>query len=267
MGLTIGLDGLPMASEMSSASDRKATWDMRKIFGLICGLFILATPVMASAQERQTATFDIYLRGLKAAQLAFNAIEDGGRYSAAARMQSSGVMGWIRTITYEAKAQGTHGGGTLTPQLYHEERNTDGRIRTARMEYRAGVPQGRILTPPRPPRADDVDPATQGGTWDVMTAIYAVFRDKTRDQVCRLDEVLYDGRRVARLRLGSAEVDGQTIACDAEYLRVAGFSADDMAERTSFPFRLTYEQNGNGQWHVTHVTMETAYGSGRMVRR
>jgi len=240
---------------------------LRRFCALAGVLTLLVVPAAVLAETRHSGTFDIYLRGIRAAQMVFSAIEEDGRYSASARMQSSGLIGWLRTVTYDASAQGRISGNRLIPSIYREERNDDGRIRTARMAYRGGVPQGRELTPARAPRPDDIDPATQGGTWDVMTTIFAIFRDMPRDQVCDLDERIFDGRRVARIRLGGAEVSGDTITCAAEYVRIAGFQDAEMAERKSFPFRLTYAPAGGDLWRVTRVDMETAYGSGRMVRR
>jgi hypothetical protein len=233
----------------------------------VAAFLIAVMPVAAAAEDRQAATFDIYLRGVKAAQLGFSAVEDVGRYSAAAKLQTSGLIGWLRTVGYEAQAQGSLRGHDLVPSSYRERRINDEDERSARMAYRNGVPQGRVFDPPQPPREGDIDPATQGGTLDVMSAIYAVFRDKPRDKVCAVDEYLFDGRRRTRIVAGDPRAEGDTIVCDALYRRIAGFSAADMAERQEFPFRLIYEENGNGTWHVTKVEMDTTYGRGSMIRR
>ena len=238
-----------------------------RVTGVICALAMALVPVAAAAQERDSATFDIYLRGIRAAQLTYSTVEDGGRYSAAAKMQSSGIVGFVRTVTYEATAQGSVRGSTFVPSIYSEKRNNDGRVRTVRMRYRRGVPQGREMTPARPPRPDDLDPAAQGGTWDVMTAIFAVFRSTPRAEVCNLNQLLFDGRRVARISMSGPRESNGAISCAATYSRVAGYPASEMAERTDFPFTLTYTPAGNGEWRVTEVKMESIYGSGRMVRR
>lgn len=233
----------------------------------VAAFLIAAMPVAAAAQEQQAATFDIYLRGVKAAQLAFSAVEDSERYSAAAKLQTSGVFGWLRTVGYEAQAQGRVRGHDLVPSLYSERRINEDDERGAQMVYRGGIPQGRVFDPPQPPRSGDIDPATQGGTLDVMSAIYAVFREKPREKVCAIDEYIFDGRRRTRIAAGNPRAVGDTIVCDAQYRRIAGFSAKDMAERQEFPFRLIYEENGAGTWHVTQIEMETTYGRGSMVRR
>ena len=228
---------------------------------------IAAFPMTAPAESRQEATFDIYLRGVKAAQLVYSAIEEGGQYSAAAKLHTTGLIGWLRTVSYDVQAQGRVRNHDLVPTLYRELRNNDGEVRGARMAYRGGVPLGHELDPPEPPREGAIDPATQGGTLDVMSAIYAVFRERPRDKVCGVDEYIFDGRRRTQIVTRNPRTDGDSIVCDAQYRRVAGFSDEDMAERQVFPFRLIYEENGNGSWHVTRVEMETTYGKGSMVRR
>lgn len=227
----------------------------------------LALPLATQAQGSEQGIFDIYLRGVKAAQLGYSAVEQGGRYSAAAKLQTSGLIGWLRTVSYDAKSQGVISGREFRPSLYEEARNNDGEVRKARMAYRAGVPQGRELDPPRAQSELALDPAKQGGTLDVMTAIYAVLGAQPRDEVCQVDEHLFDGIRRSRITLGSPQVEGDTIRCTAEYRRIGGFKPDEMAERTVFPFQLTYEPAGDGKWHATRVDMETTYGRGSMVRR
>ena len=40
-----------------------------------------------------------------------------------------------------------------------------------------------------------------------------------------------------------------------------------MAEKTRFPFTLTYAPGPGGQMQVQEVTMDTLFGKGRLVRR
>jgi hypothetical protein len=253
---------------MSSRSDRKQDNIMKVFMGGVCAILLLAGQIApAEAQNRDSANFDIFFRGIKAAQLGFTAIEENGRYSARSVLQASGLIGAVRKITYEASAQGSATGGDYVPSQYKEKRNNNGKIQTAEMKYRAGVPQGRELTPPRPARPGDLDPLQQGGTWDVMTAIFAVFRDKPRDQVCKVNQVLFDGRRRSQLSMRETSAAGNKITCAAEYRRLDGFSDKELADGNRFPFTMTYQSNGNGEWHVTRVDMNTIYGSGKIVRR
>jgi hypothetical protein len=250
-----------------SRPTEKGEQAMTGIRALAAAALIALLPVTALAQSRDQGVFDIYLRGVKAAQLGYSGVTEAGRYSAAAKLQTSGLIGWLRTVDYDATARGTISTKGLVPSVYEEVRNNDGSIRKARMAYKGGVPQGRELTPPRPQSELALDPKTQGGTWDVMTAIYSVLGSQPKERVCTVNQHLFDGIRRSQITLASPKAQGDTITCAAEYRRIAGFKPDEMAERTVFPFTLTYAPNGNGQWHVTRVDMQTLYGKGSMVRR
>lgn len=240
---------------------------MRALRTIAAALLVAALPLAAVAESRHDGVFDIYLRGIKAAQLGFSAIEAGGRYSASGKFQTTGLVNRIRSMSYEAKSQGIFSRKDFVPAIYEETRYRNGDVGKARMEYRDGVPQGREFDPPRPPRDLAVDPATQGGTWDVMTAIYALLRPTPRDEVCALNEYLYDGTHRAQIVLGAPQQADDTILCNAEYRRIAGYKPEEMAERTVFPFRVTYEETADGTWQVSRIDMETLYGRGSMVRR
>jgi hypothetical protein len=240
---------------------------MTGLRALAAAALMALVPLTALAQSRDQGVFDIYLRGVKAAQLGYSGVTEGGRYSAAAKLQTSGLIGWLRTMDYDAASRGTISTKGFVPSVYEEVRNSDGNVRKARMAYKGGVPQGRELTPPRPQSELALDPKTQGGTWDVMTAIYSVLGSQPKEQVCTVNRYLFDGIRRSQITLAAPKVQGDTITCAAEYRRIAGFRPDEMAERTAFPFTLTYAPNGNGQWHVTRVDMQTLYGKGSMVRR
>jgi hypothetical protein len=63
-----------------------------------------------------------------------------------------------------------------------------------------------------------------------------------------------------------AAVEGG-ITCPGEYRRLAGFSADDMAEKTRFPFTVRLVPGTSGLMQVDEVTMESIYGNARLKRR
>ncbi len=86
-------------------------------------------------------------------------------------------------------------------------------------------------------------------------------------QECDLALKLFDGKRSSRLTLGAPQAVDGGVACPGEYRRVAGFSAEDMAERSRFPFTVYLEPAGDGMMRVREVVMETLYGNARLKRR
>ena len=228
---------------------------------------ILALSGTAPAAEVEDARFDVVLRGIKAGQLVFRGQQTGSSYQVAGRLQSTGLVGRLVTFSYDAQSAGTVRNGRYTPSQYTEQANTGKRQQSSVMRYRAGVPQVREITPARAPAPYDLNPATQGGTVDILTALYAALRDQNHGDACALTLNMFDGRRRSLLRVydPKPQADGGLI-CAGEYRRVGGFHPDDMAERTSFGFQMRLAPAGD-MLRVVEITTPTLYGQARMRRR
>lgn len=231
-------------------------------------LALALSPALPQAAAAEPAVFDVTLKGLRAATLRLDGTEGDGRYDVTGRLESRGLAAMVRKVRFEAQSQGAIAtDGQLRPARYAEQTDTGKRQSEAVIDYVGGVPQVKVALPQRKPRDWDVDPATQGGTVDPLTALYAALRDVDAGQECSLDLRMFDGRRASALTLGAPERDGDRVTCAGEYRRVAGFSPDDMAEKTRFPFRLTYAPGPDGRMRVVEVGMDTLYGRARMERR
>lgn len=229
---------------------------------------LAGTQAAPAAGVRTDAGFSVSIRGFTAARLELRGWADDQAYDVAGTLASAGLLGWVKHIRYDATARGRIAAAGPVPSRYTEKADTGKRQSQAVMAYRGGVPQVKSYDPPRPPRTEDIDPATQGGTVDPLTALYMVLRDLPAAQACNLRLTLFDGRRRSQVVLGPAATDDRgRIACDGEYRRLQGFTPEDMAEKSSFPFRLTYGDAGGGLVHVTEISMDTLYGKGRMIRR
>ena len=215
----------------------------------------------------ETLEFDISIKGLTAARLLIEGSADGQGYKAGGFLKSAGLLGWVKKIRYDASVAGRIKAGRYVPQRYSEKADTGKRQSEAVMAYKAGVPQVKSYNPPRPPRAEDINPATQGGTVDPLTALFAVLRTVPEAEACTARLVMFDGRRRSQVVLTAPERTGDGITCKGEYRRLEGFSPEDMAEKSRFPFTLTYRAAGEGLVRVEEVSMDTLYGKGRMIRR
>jgi len=237
------------------------------MFRFLIAAVLAAGASLATAQTTQTATFDVYIGGFRAGVLAMSGIETQSQYSVAGKMQNSGLLRVIREVGYDARSTGRITSKGFVPTRYQETANTGERVSRAEMDYVNGVPQLKSYDPPQERRPRDVDPATQAGTLDPMTTIYSLLRNVPRDEVCTLDVFMFDGRRRSRVMTASPEPDGQDIGCAGEYRRVAGFSDSEMADRTVFPFSLTYSPTPDGTFRVTRVVLQTLYGKAVLNRR
>jgi hypothetical protein len=171
--------------------------------GLAAGAMVLlaALPLRAEAP----AVFDLSIRGIPAATLQFDGRVADGRYAVAGRLESSGVVGMLRRIRFDAEARGAVRGERFAPSAYRESADTGRRQSQAVMEYRRGVPQVKEYAPPRAANEAGIDPATQGGTVDPLTAMFAALRDRPVESACNLDVHIFDGKRRSRVVLAAPQ--------------------------------------------------------------
>lgn len=232
---------------------------------LAAALACAALPLRAD--QIDSAVFDLQIRGLRVGTLSLSGAVQGASYSVAGKLSSAGIIGALRKVSYDAKSAGTVKGVTFTPSRYEEKADTGRRESEAVMDYVAGVPQLKVYNPPRKSKSWDIDPATQGGTLDPLTAAYAVLRDVPAEGACNAKFILFDGKRRSQVTLSNPQAAEGGISCTGEYRRLAGFSRDDMAEKVSFPFTLTYQNRADGTLRASQVTMDTLYGKGVLKRR
>ncbi|EPX80884.1 DUF3108 domain-containing protein [Litoreibacter arenae] len=232
-----------------------------KVLGLCALPLTFAAPAVADGTT--DAVFSVAIRGITAGTLKIKGQEAGGRYSASGVLQSGGLVGLVARVKYTASSSGRVSGSNFSPARYDEKADTGKRKSSASMTYKGGVPSVSDYVP----GPNVVKPSTQNGTVDPMTALYAAFRDVRRDQVCKLDVKMYDGKRRSQVKLSSPRSDGDMIMCDGEYRRLAGFSPEDMAEKARFPFNLFYAQTADGRYRVEKVVTQSLYGNATMTRK
>ena len=234
----------------------------------LCLAALLIAPAMSAAEERESIFFDIRLAGIKAGELQIGARRAEDRYALAGRLESTGLVNMIRRVRYDARAEGRVRPGGLVPSFYEEDTHTGSRESSAVMAFRSGVPQVRETRPPKPPGPLDVDPSTQGGALDPLTALYQVLRTVPEAEMCPERTRIFDGRRATMVTMTRVvDPDDGTRQCDGVYARVAGFSEEDLRERRYFPFKLTYRPLDGGHWRVERLDVTSLYGKARLVRR
>lgn len=233
----------------------------------LLGMSFAAPGLGQSASVKDSGVFDITIRGLRAASLTFSGVQDGDRYSVAGKLQSAGLVSFVRKVSYVANATGAVSNGRFTPFSYAENADTGKRKSQSQIDYKRGVPLQIQYAPARDPRPGDVDPATMGGTVDPLTSLYATLRDVDKGQECKTSVKMFDGKRASQITLAKPTANGDTVVCAGEYRRLKGFSNKEMAEKTRFPFTLTYSPTPEGRMRVTLVALDTLYGKATMKRR
>ena len=223
-----------------------------------------------SQQTRSTGTFDFYVRGFRAGILVFAGVESGTSYAVNGRFSTAGLMAMMKKSSYASTVKGTvthsASGSTFAPSSYQVIADPGPNQRVQSVTYNGNVPQPSVNSPPRGPDPDGVAPSTQGGTIDVLTALYATLGRIPADQACKLALNIFDGTRRARLTLWPTDGSKGALQCGGEYRRVAGYSSEDMA-RPAFPFTLTYETLPHGMLQANNVVMDSIYGNASLKRR
>ncbi|MGB3314928.1 MAG: DUF3108 domain-containing protein [Albidovulum sp.] len=234
-----------------------------------CGplLALMMGLTTAEADQTDSAVFDLTLKGIYAGTLSVSGAIKGQSYAASGVLKSGGLVALVKKVRYDARSRGSISDGRFRPALYEEDADTGKRQSQSVMEYSSGVPQVKKYNPPRKKKDRGVDPASQGGTLDPLTALYAALRDVPEDQACNLAVYMFDGKRRSQVVLGDPQPKDEGISCPGEYRRLEGFSKKEMKEKSRFPFTMHLEPAGDGMMRVVEVSMDTLYGNGSLKRR
>ena len=239
---------------------------LHTLFRLV-GCLVLAASLAGPAAAQDRGVFDIYLGSIPVGIFAFSGVESRGRYSTAGQLRSTGLLGALADVRYDAKSRGLLRGARYVPEFYEERANIGTRSTDLVISYKNGVPEPPEFNPPRDGDTPALDPARQGDTIDLMTMLYALLKDLPEAEVCRFDTPVFDGVRRTRLTMGvEARAPGEII-CAAEYRRIAGFKAWELRDRPVSPFRLIYTETSDGVFRATSGVLDTVYGIVRLERR
>ncbi|MFN4160030.1 MAG: DUF3108 domain-containing protein [Gemmobacter sp.] len=244
---------------------------------VLFGLVAITPPVQAqtaasagaadAGAARDVHVYDVTLRGIRAAEVSVDAEQAGNGYRVRAVIQTTGLGSAVRRVRFVAEATGTTRNGRYRPTRYSEDADTGKRQSVSVIEYTRSVPRVVAYRSEQDHRASTVDPATQGGTLDPMTSLYAVLRDTPREAACTASFASFDGRRRTETRLIAATPKGDRLICQGEYRRIAGYRPEELAERSRFPFTLTYAPLPDGRMRVAEVSLDTLYGKAVLKRR
>jgi len=222
----------------------------------------LACGLSAGAGLAEEAQFDVTLAGIQVAEMTLTGDVTDDRYAVQVMIRSDGLAGIVRRIRFEARADGMAATGPgFAPARYAEQADTGRRQSQVEMVYDGGVPRVLTYSSPRPDGPEVLDPGTQGGTLDPATALFAGLRDLPAGQGCNLEFAVFDGRRRSAYSLS-----GDGVTCKGDYRRIAGYTAEEMAERSRFPVEVVYAPEAD-RMRVVEASVQTIYGKVRLKRR
>jgi Protein of unknown function (DUF3108) len=229
---------------------------------LIALLFLVATTGSAGATSSTQLRFDLTLARIRIGELTVRTNEAGYRYEAGAQFATAGLAGLLDYM-FEGIASGTiETGAAPSPEFFSATSRSPRALRHTRIDWDEGRPQFVAVDPPRDVA---VDPATQVGAVDPVSALAILFHERPASEICATSLLIFDGSRSLRLTLDPPEVRAGEIACTGSYSRIAGepFTALDP---TDFGFEFVYGVRADGQATIDHVRAPTRFGDA-VIRR
>ena len=233
----------------------------------------LAGSVMdgAPAAKAETAgafVYQGYAGGFKIGEVAMDVALRDGRYAAAMRLETAGMVGWFVEWRHGTAVQGAASlnqgsvphGAPLTVQKYHADSYWKKKDRFVNFEVGpSGVAEVTDAAPH--PIKDEERPtitdAQRTNILDPLTAIIAIGRTLEQTGSCKASYPVYDGRRRYTLRVedqGVAELEpsrrtpyeGDAQRCKFVFERVAGFRREIAADDEPTNGRAYYRRPAPG---------------------
>jgi len=93
--------------------------------------------------------------------------------------------------------------------------NTGGRESRTRLTYSGGVARSR--DPKDNTGQTRVSDAEKAGVVDPLTALFMAMRDQPTAGLCKIDQKIFDGKRLTRFDLKTKTVKGDQVICSGLY--------------------------------------------------
>ncbi len=219
-------------------------------------------------------SYDVYKSGFRALSLNFDVALDEDAYRTDARLESSGIIGFLFKWRLEAVSKGQLQDANVVPQRHRFANHWRGKVRTVEIGYQEGVPADIRA---EPPYGKDAERAVSAdllpGAVDPMSAVTAIVLENATGDLCRPTTAVYDGRRrydATLTPLGSKQLKASNFApysglaegCRLNFERIAGFKeGDERMNKMSIDIWLADVGAGRGKIPV-RLQLDTPWGIG-----
>ena len=229
------------------------------------GVILLAafiSPVAVFANDPNTSDQQHYVvrgLGVKLGTFTLASQRSGGTYGVRSRFTSTGAVALLAKVHFEMQARGRWTSAGPRPAWFLENVNTGQRQSTAQLDYANGVPHitgGRLGADTPPLRSNH-----QRDTVDPATAIFRAVAPQAADDLCTLDQPIFDGARRTRLVLDPPRPKRAGFVCRGTLHREDGYSAQELARAKSFDLELSYEAGPDGRFHMSTAKVATVFGT------
>lgn len=213
----------------------------RALAGLVCAVALgVAGPVLG---ETLNSTFSVRLYGAPVGRMVVAANADGLAYAAKGEFRTTGLVGLLARVRFTMSARGRGGPLDMRSQFYREDLDTG--FRTSATNLSFGTGDRRI---------------------DPLTGLVAALVDRPVAAGCAYDGQTWDGTRSMRVLIREAEQSPGELTCTGRLSRVSGYTDEEMAEATAFPFSLQFVTMGD-QLVMRRAEVRTIHGQVTLVRK
>ncbi|GKY88256.1 DUF3108 domain-containing protein [Sinisalibacter aestuarii] len=206
-------------------------------FALALGLAVPA------AAENLSATFGVRLYGAPVGRMVVASNSNGSSYAAKGEFRTTGLAGLLARVRFTMSARGAGEVPRMRSHSYSEDLDTGYRTSSANLAFSSS--DARI---------------------DPLTALLAALVDRPASTGCAFDGQTFDGERSMRVRIRKASESDEGITCTGQLTRVQGYTAEEMAQATGFPFSIEFRRAGD-TLVAERADVKTIHGQVALVRR
>ncbi|MEL6233996.1 MAG: DUF3108 domain-containing protein [Pseudomonadota bacterium] len=225
----------------------------------LCGALALSGGAAAQADVLEYR-FMLFLGGLRAAEVSFDAAWTAERYEGRSLLRTVGLAKLLYSGFFRAEADGPMAQDNFVPMRFEADSAFEDDRQRVEMAYKDGRPQVIAADPPFRPRPYAIAPEAQTGTLDPMAAALTLIRPEPVASICNRTVDVFDGRRRIRLALGAPRESHDGLRCTGTYTRVAGFSPKIMRQGADFPFTVVFRANEAGIAEIWQIFADTDFG-------
>ena len=240
---------------------------------MLAALGVLALSGFAhAAEDRIGLGYVMNVGGFRVGDLSVEAKLTAERYHAGIQMNSRGLIGALYEAQVDATANGLRSAdGTLRPTRFERTLNDGGAPEILRIGFAGDLP---VAVEREPDEGEDIfrmGPEDRRASLDPASALVALIMPAGGDPCSRRIPV-FDGKRRYDFVLAPLDPDAPSagatpsdteglVACRAQYERMAGFSAKQMAKDPIPPIDAWFRPVADGRYYVpVMVTGRTPVG-------
>ncbi|MEM7733088.1 MAG: DUF3108 domain-containing protein [Pseudomonadota bacterium] len=225
---------------------------------------LMACSALPARAEQSSMSFDVRLLGARVGIFSIAANTTGGGYAARSKFTTVGLVGALKKMEADVTVQGRMTSGRMQPVNYVEAIDDGTRVTDVVVKFAPGTP--RLVSGDTGSSAPPATGAALNSAIDPLTGVFILLRDQSPEQVtCNFAAHIYDGHRLAHIRLTRVEAHSDGKTCHGTYQRVSGYSNSERRSRV-LPLTIDYVPH-HDVLRADQIRVDTRYGMAVVKRR